>query len=384
MKLLRTYVLSVLCVQFCNAMTDAWSVNVNDHTAVQRTYKQGESIDMRIILRSGLAPLDLTGATARFYWFTNATQNVWWTNSVTISAPKAGLVESTWTPAMDTGAPMYYYWIGVWQAGATSPLWRVTGNIRMLTSPGFTPNALPMPVRTLDFAAITVTNAPWLLASDLQAYSTLAALTSSTGSLYTASLASLTAATSSLAQASAASLADYASTNRTVRLYNPTNASEWIDGSGSKWRITSYQGKVFLPSELSSVWPETGGTNDFPFSSGDWEGFVALYTMPDYYFPTHRVLHYLGGSSAFDDLYWVSSSVVGGPEILYPHGDAYEYGIGHLHASVTSRVDTVALLSDIPSTNYIAGFALPIPGTNVVYQLSVDSNRVLTVWEVLP
>jgi hypothetical protein len=148
------------------ALTDAWSLNINDHTSVQRTYKQGESIDMRIILRNGLAPLDLTGATARFYWFTNTTANVWWTNSVTISAPKAGLVESTWTPAMDTGAPMYYYWIGVWQVGATSPLWRVTGNIRMLPSPGFTPNALPMPVRTLDLSGLTVVNAPWVTAAD--------------------------------------------------------------------------------------------------------------------------------------------------------------------------------------------------------------------------
>jgi len=56
------------------------------------------------------------------------------------------------------------------------------------------------------------------------------------------------------------------------------------------------------------------------------------------------------------------------------------------YQAVTSKWAEVANKADVTAfpTNYIAGFALPIPGTNVVYQLSVDSNRVLTVWEVLP
>lgn len=153
------------------ALTDPWGVNVQQHTAVQRTYKQGESWTMQVTLRHGLRPLDLTGATAIFYWYTNAAQNVWWQRPAEITSPKAGLVTAQWTPAMDTGAASYPYWIGIWASGSTSPLWRVTGTIRMLPSPGFTPNTLPLPARSIDFSEISFTNAPWATPADLQAAS---------------------------------------------------------------------------------------------------------------------------------------------------------------------------------------------------------------------
>lgn len=166
-KLYHT-LLCAVCVgaETASALTDAWTVDVRQHGAVQRTYKQGETHDLTVTLRDGLKPLDLTGATAHFYWYTNATDNLWWTNAAAVSP--SGLVTASWTPAMDTGAASYNWWIGIWQAGATSPLWRVTGTIRMLPSPGFEPNALLPPVRTLDFASITLTNAPWVTAADWQ------------------------------------------------------------------------------------------------------------------------------------------------------------------------------------------------------------------------
>ena len=153
---------SVLCPP-ASALTDAWSVDVRQHAAVQRTYKQGESHDISITLRDGLRPLALTNATARFYWYTNAVDNLWWTNTASVTS---STVSVSWTPSMDVGASSYAYWVGIWQAGATSPLWRVTGTIRMLPSPGFVPNALLPPVRTLDFAVVTLTNAPWVTAAD--------------------------------------------------------------------------------------------------------------------------------------------------------------------------------------------------------------------------
>ena len=161
----------LLLIDSSHALTDSWGVDVNQHTAVQRTYKQGETWELRVALRDGLNPLNLTGATARFFWYTNATDNVWWTNSAAITTPALGLVSVPWTPAMDTGASAYAYWIGIWMSGSTSPLWRVTGTIRLLPSPGFTPNALLPPVRTLDFSAIIITNAQWATAADLNSAS---------------------------------------------------------------------------------------------------------------------------------------------------------------------------------------------------------------------
>lgn len=150
------------------ALTDTWSVDVRRPGAVQRTYLQGESWDIAVTLRDGLAPLSLTNATATFYWYTNSVQNVWWTNAAAVAG---SVVTAAWTPAMDVGASSYPFWIGIWTAGATSPLWRVSGNIRLLTSPGFTPNALALPQAFIDFDSILVTNAPWATPADLLAIS---------------------------------------------------------------------------------------------------------------------------------------------------------------------------------------------------------------------
>lgn len=162
-----------------SALTDAWTVDVTQHTAVQRTYKQGESVAFSITLKDGLKSLVTTNASAVFYWYTNATANLWWTNAASVTS--SGVVSSTWTPAMDTGAATYPYWVGLWTAGATTPVWRVSGTIRLLTSPGVTPNSLPLPVRTLDFAGITVTNAPWLSIADFIAASNALASAIQTG-----------------------------------------------------------------------------------------------------------------------------------------------------------------------------------------------------------
>ncbi len=222
------------------ALTDQWGVNVQQHTAVQRTYKQGESWTMQVTLRHGLRPLDLTGATAIFYWHTNAAQNVWWERPAEITAPKAGLVTAQWTPAMDTGAASYPYWIGIWASGSTSPLWRVTGTIRMLPSPGFTPNTLPLPARSIDFSEISFTNAPWATTNDL-----------------------------------ASALHDALETNRVKRLY-AESGNGILGFSGATPEI--YEEGVFtnyvvvLSADFSPrPWAGTA-PHPFPFSEGDWSG----------------------------------------------------------------------------------------------------------------
>ncbi len=314
MKLAALFFLSFTVCLRAAILTDAWSLNINDHTSVQRTYKQGESIDMRIILRNGLAPLDLTGATARFYWFTNTTANVWWTNSVTISAPKAGLVQSTWTPAMDTGAPMYYYWIGVWQAGSTSPLWRVTGNIRMLPSPGFTPNALPMPVRTLDFSATAVTNAPWVTSADWASGSN--ALSSAINDLSTntdARIESVRISTGSIASGMTNVMAQ-AESNRVaiaaipppstdaLRLVN-SNATQWIDSTGGVWAVTQRIAENKLLLDFS---------DNASFFSGQCSAIDTVVDVPCINVPCGQILMSVGVNGwTMKNLFNTSSQIAG-------------------------------------------------------------------------
>ncbi len=413
MKLAALFFLSFTVCLRAAILTDAWSLNINDHTSVQRTYKQGESIDMRIILRNGLAPLDLTGATARFYWFTNTTANVWWTNSVTISAPKAGLVQSTWTPAMDTGAAMYYYWIGVWQSGSTSPLWRVTGNIRMLPSPGFTPNALPMPVRTLDFAGLSVTNAPWVTSDDWASGSN--ALSSALQTLATNTDARISMVTGEQAQASAdlsavrliaQSALQPADTNGFLRLADlpspssdaqrlvNTNATRWQDGNGIVWEVTNSYSRTELRITFSDNFRSAGGNRPpvsfYPWSNGfSADGWSGSTVMGGFHIEGDGNI-WIGGWAQSPDPFSPETWVLY-PGTVYPEGSPQGTGsatIGYvdIYDVVTQAVDTVALKSDLSAlpvvpTNAVSGWLLYDAGSNVWLQVSV-SNLSFTVWEV--
>lgn len=376
-----------LLVASAQALTDTWGVDVQQHTAVQRTYKQGETWSIQITLRDGLKSLDLTGATAKWYWYTNTTANIWWTNSAAIPAPKSGIVTAQWTPAMDVGASSYAYWVGIWMPGATSPLWRVTGNIRMLPSPGFTPNALPMPIRTLDFAAIALTNAPWVtsadwslgsnaLASALQAGFTNAAaqLSSATGALAIATSANLSAATGALWRASETSLSSYAATGRVTRLQS-TDGTRWIDGTGGVWQVTWQTG--YTATNAIVEFDETVGSN-----------YYYLATDATYiHYGENGQLRYTIASGL-----WEYADLPNQPFSQYsPYGSFSYPAIGTLQNylgdaiwfaaftyAVTTRVDTVLYESDgraLTNGLLTAQAALGIVYSNAVSQLTVYTNQ---------
>lgn len=343
------------------ALPDPWSVNVNDHAAVQRTYKQGESWTMQVSVRDGLKPLDLTGATAKFYWYTNTVQNIWWTNSAAIPAPKAGLVTAQWTPAMDIGAASYAYWIGLWMPGATSPLWRVTGTIRMLSSPGFKPNEQQPPVRTLDFAAITITNAPWVTSADFS---------SALQSIETNTSARISAAMDSL------------STNRTVKLYSP-EGTQWIDGTGGVWRVTT----VTNTSEVIFTFADNARLNGvhppdavIPWSDSfiDVGGILFIFNSTG-----ATALHPSGDSmSAVEPL--INRTLTNN------NGASGTGTVTHAIYNVTSRVDGVAFRSDLAAVEaalasnrhdriYSPDGTQIIDGTGGVWRISATATNYTVV-----
>lgn len=101
-------------------------------------------------------------ASASFHWQTNGMGGLWW------DAPAECLsnaVSAVWTPAMDTGADEVRAFFRIEQP--EGPDYSAFCHLAMLDSPGFAPNALPLPVRTLDFEAVAWTNAPWALPSDI-------------------------------------------------------------------------------------------------------------------------------------------------------------------------------------------------------------------------
>lgn len=98
----------------------------------------------------------VTNATIAAVWYqTNGMGNAWWK-----------LDGNTFAPSNDVGAAAYRFFVEA-QApssqlqASSSKLYRANGALRVLPSPGFTPNAIEPPVKTLDFAQITVLNPPW-------------------------------------------------------------------------------------------------------------------------------------------------------------------------------------------------------------------------------
>ena len=131
------------------------------------TIWQGETVDLQATLKIYGAAVTLpSNATATLWYQTNGMANAWWQGTAT--ATTGGVLTAHWTPALDVGAASYTFYIGVTDS-ATQTLYRSHGQIKMMRSPGFSPNALDLPARLLDFSALTVSNAPWATPADVAA-----------------------------------------------------------------------------------------------------------------------------------------------------------------------------------------------------------------------
>lgn len=123
-----------------------WVCNFPDTKAeVFRVY-QGETVTFEPTFRVNgkTVDLDIEGV----YIQTNGMAESWWK-----------LDGNTFTPTNDVGAASYRFFIQA--AGEGGKNYRANGTLRMLPSPGFVPNALPLPIHTLDFSQVEVKNAPW-------------------------------------------------------------------------------------------------------------------------------------------------------------------------------------------------------------------------------
>ena len=97
----------------------------------------------------------VTNATIEAVWYqTNGMDNAWWK-----------LDGATFAPSNDVGAAAYRFFVEASVPGSPFPvpqtIYRANGALRMLPSPGFTPNAIEPPIVALDFSTIEVANAPY-------------------------------------------------------------------------------------------------------------------------------------------------------------------------------------------------------------------------------
>ena len=165
MRKYLAYAIASFCILHCALCIPASAqvpLRMEVETSEARTryldVYRGETVALELAFRSYGEPLAFAdGTPATVFWQTNGMAAAWWTAPATTTTN--GLVSASWTPAMDCGADRYALFVGV---GETSRMYRASFQVRMRGAPGAEPNELPRPVRLIDFATVSVTNAPWL------------------------------------------------------------------------------------------------------------------------------------------------------------------------------------------------------------------------------
>ena len=113
-----------------------WTVETSRAQVAQFEAYRGETLDLEATMKSYGSPL-ATPAQPSLYWQTNGMGAAWWTAPATASG---NVLRATWSPTNDCGGTVYNCFIG--GPGAT---YRAAFRLRMLPSPGFTPNHIPLP-----------------------------------------------------------------------------------------------------------------------------------------------------------------------------------------------------------------------------------------------
>jgi len=120
-----------------------WTVETSRAQSAQFEAFRGETVDLEATMQSYGMPLEVH-VQPSLYWQTNGMGAAWWTAPASCSG---NVVRASFTPANDCGANAYNCFIG-----GTGSTYRATFRLRMLPSPGFTPNVLPLPSVTYDAA----------------------------------------------------------------------------------------------------------------------------------------------------------------------------------------------------------------------------------------
>lgn len=129
-----------------------WTVETTRATTPTIQAYQGETLALEATMTASGEPLELTGDAA-IYWQTNGMGSSYWSAPATAESSRLAAV---WTPEMDVGASNYHCFIGI-----PGQIYRAAFQLRLRTSPGASPNTLPLPPKVIDFATVEVRNPPW-------------------------------------------------------------------------------------------------------------------------------------------------------------------------------------------------------------------------------
>lgn len=189
------------------AVPTEWTVRVGPRSAAyQAERRHGDALALKASLVYNGQPLPYSG-TARLYAQTNGMGATWW--DLAPCTVTSNVLQATWLPSFDTGADVVDLFLG----GPSN--YQAAARIRFLPSPGAAPNSLPLPVPVLDFAQVTVTNAPFATFEDIA---------SATNDVLQSAL-----------RADAQSLSQFAATGTVARALTYGIPTRWTDATGYVW-----------------------------------------------------------------------------------------------------------------------------------------------------
>lgn len=114
-----------------------WTVETSRVQPAQFSAYRGETLELSATMLSDGNPVVDSLEGAQLYWQTNGMGSAYWTAPASCSS---NVLSAVWSPTNDVGAATYNCFIGV--PGGN---YRAAFKLRMLDSPGFVPNILPMP-----------------------------------------------------------------------------------------------------------------------------------------------------------------------------------------------------------------------------------------------
>lgn len=136
--------LAASCSAF--AKTFDWPLNAPVAKAETFTAYHGETVRFNLVLSGAMSNVT---AEAIYYQTNGMAKSDWF-------GPIPGTV---FHPTNDCGAAAYRFFIRCSDPDGNN--YTPNGTLRLLDSPGFEPSTVQLPVKTLDFAAVSVANPPW-------------------------------------------------------------------------------------------------------------------------------------------------------------------------------------------------------------------------------
>lgn len=150
------FTFSLLLFTCSAAVPLSWTVETSRAQPATFEAYQGETLTFEAALQAKGKPLE-SPSNYSFFWQTNGMGSTYWEAPCPRLQPTpTNVLFATWLPAYDVGAKVYNCFIG-----SPSNIYHAAFQLRLRPSPGWTPNALPLPTPVIDFAKVRVLNPPW-------------------------------------------------------------------------------------------------------------------------------------------------------------------------------------------------------------------------------